>query len=161
MFSFRFQETSVDDQQVIDGECTRVLQDRVTVLEQDHKILRDEVSFKTAQIAEKDDFDENVRNEVYFIMDGLPAAPAGLDGRAWQDFARDAVQAKVRLLLGRETKILHVINASRNRRDGKTSYIVRLESVEDSRSIRDSFGRFFRAGAAPMPADLKGSFPCF
>lgn len=135
------------------GEVSRVLEDRVSVLEQDHRHLRQEFRMKTAQAAELADFDENARNECYFVISGLPQVPSDLVGRAWQDYAKGLVQSKIRLILGRESRIIVV---SGLRRDENPVYLVKLESAQDSKQIRDKYGSYFKAGASPVPPDLKG-----
>ena len=135
------------------GESSRVLEDRVSVLEQDHRSFRQEFRLKMARDSELADFEENVRNECYFVISGLPQVPTDLVGRAWQDHARGLVQDKVKLILGRESKIIVV---SGLRRDEKPVYLVKLESTADSKRIRDKFGSYFKAGASPLPPDLKG-----
>ena len=63
------------------------------------------------------------------------------------------VQEKIRLILGRESRIVVV---SGLRRDENPVYLVKLESTSDSKSIRLKFGSYFKAGAPPVPTDLKG-----
>ena len=135
------------------SEATRVLEDRVVTLEQDHRHLRSQFQMKTAIDSELADFEENVRNECYFVISGLPQVPPELTGRDWQDHAKGLVQAKIKLILGRESKIIVV---SGLRRDEKPVYLVKLESTEDSKRIRDKFGSSFKAGATPLPPGLKG-----
>ena len=135
------------------GEVSRVLEDRVSVLEQDNRHLRGEFQLKMARDSELQDFEENVRNECYFVISGLEPVPSDLVGRAWQDHAKGLVQDKIRIILGRESKIIVV---SGLRRDEKPVYLVKLESVSDSKLIRDKFGSHFKAGASPLPPALKG-----
>ena len=135
------------------SEVSRVLEDRVSVLEQDQSLLRHEFQLKSARDSELADFEENVRNECYFVISGLPQVPTDLVGRAWQDHAKGLVQDKIKLILGRESKIVVV---SGLRRDENPVYLVKLESVDDSKRIRDKFGSAFKAGAAPLPPGLKG-----
>ena len=42
------------------------------------------------------------------------------------------------------------------RRDANPIYLVKLESIADSKTIRDKFGSSFKAGAEPLPPGLKG-----
>ena len=130
------------------GEAARVLEDRVSILEQDNRCLRQEFRLKIAQDSELADFEENVRNECYFVISGLAAVPTGLVGRAWQDHAKGLVQDKIKLILGRDSKIIVV---SGLRRDENPVYLVKLESTDDSKRIRDRFGSYFKAGASPLP----------
>ena len=134
-------------------ETSRVLEDRVVILEQGQRHLRQELQMKTAIDAELADYEENVRNECFFVLSGLEPVPSDLVGRDWQNFAKDLVQSKIKLILGRESKIVVV---SGLRRDAKPIYLVKLESVDDSKRIRDKFGSSFKAGATPLPDNLKG-----
>ena len=134
-------------------ESTRALEDRVVVLEHDQRHLRRELEMKSAIDSELADFEENARNECYFVISGLPPVPSEFVGREWQNHAKDQVQAKIRLILGRESKIVVV---SGLRRDDKPIYLVKLESADDSKRIRDRFGSSFKAGATPLPPELKG-----
>ena len=135
------------------GESSRVLEDRVVVLEQGQQHLRQELQMKTAIDSELADFEENVRNENYFVIAGLPPVPSDLFGREWQNKAKDLVQAKIKIILGRESKIIVV---SGLRRDENPIYLVKLESTDDCKRLRDKFGSSFKAGAQPLPDDLKG-----
>ena len=108
---------------------------------------------KTAIDSELADFEENVRNECYFVISGLPPVPADLFGRDWQNYAKDLVQSKIKILLGRESKIIVV---SGLRRDEKPIYLVKLESATDLKRIRDRFGSSFKAGGDPLPPGLTG-----
>ena len=135
------------------GELSRVLEDRVSVLEQDSRHYRQEFQLKTARDSELADFEENLRNECYFVISGLPQVPSGLVGRAWQEHAKGLVQDKIKLILGRESRIVVV---SGLRRDENPVYLVKLESVDNSKRIRDKFGSYFKAGAPAVPPELKG-----
>ena len=119
------------------SESTRALEDRVVVLEHDQRHLRQKLQLKTAVDAELADFEENVRNECYFVIAGLPPVPAELIGREWQNHAKDLVQSKIKLILGRESRIIVV---SGLRRDANPIYLVKLESADDSKRIRDRCG---------------------
>ena len=134
-------------------ESSRALEDRVVVLEHGQRHLRRELAMKTAVDSELADFEENVRNECYFVISGLPPIPSDLFGRAWQNYAKDLVQSKIKLLLGRESRIVVV---SGLRRDEKPIYLVKLESTDDSKRIRDRFGSSFKAGGETLPPGLSG-----
>ena len=77
-------------------ETSRVLEDRVVVLEQGQHHLRRELQMKTAIDAELADFEENVRNECFFVISGLAQVPPELVGREWQNHAKDLIQSKIR-----------------------------------------------------------------
>ena len=108
---------------------------------------------KTAVDSELADFEENVRNECYFVIAGLPPLASDLFGRAWQTQAKAMVQSKIKLLLGRESPIVVV---SGLRRDKNPIYLVKLESADDSKRIRDRFGSSFKANGTPLPPGLSG-----
>ena len=128
------------------SESTRLLEDRVMVLEQDHRRLDGVVEAKSAADAELFDFRENERFEDYFIIAGLPRLSPDLVGKVWQDQAVLDVQAALRLLMGREYNIIVVHNSTRRVPDAEVTYTVRLSSVEDSRAIRTKFGSYFIGG---------------
>ena len=72
------------------SESSRVLEDRVMVLEQDHRRLNGQFEFKTAVDAELSDFQENIRNESFLMVQGLPRLPK-LEPKEWQAQAKLAV----------------------------------------------------------------------
>ena len=73
------------------SESTRVLEDRMVSLEQDHRRLNRVVEGKTAADAELADFHANVRMEDFFVVSGLPLISDDLVGKAWQDTDREIV----------------------------------------------------------------------
>ena len=135
-------------------EATRVLEDRMMALEQDHRRLGSVVESKTAADAELFDFRENERTEDYFVIAGLPRIPDELFGKAWQDQAVRDVQGALRLLMGRDFNIIVVHNSTRRVPNAEVTYTVRLSSIEDSRAIRLKFGSFF-VGGDRRPKNLK------
>ena len=66
-------------------EATRVLEDRVTSLEQDHRRLNKVVETKSAFDAQIDDFCENERHEDCFVIAGLERIPSEFVVKAWQE----------------------------------------------------------------------------
>ena len=66
------------------SESTRVLEDRMMAIEQDHRRLSRVVENKIAIDAEAADFRENERFEDYFVVSGLPRIDSDLIGKAWQ-----------------------------------------------------------------------------
>ena len=137
-------------------EATRLLEDRVTSLEQDHRRLNSAVETKTATDAELDDFRENERFEGYFVIAGLERIPSELVGKAWQDRAVSDVQEALKLLMGREYKIVVVHNSTRRVPGAEVTYTVKLASVDDSKSIRVKFGSYFLGGKGDQrPPNLK------
>ena len=137
-------------------EATRVLEDRVTSLEQDHRRLNTVVEFKAAQDAEINDCRENERMEDYFVIAGLDRIPADLVGKAWQERAVKDVQEALKTLMGREYEIVVVHNSTRRVPDAEVTYTVKLASVDACKSIRTKFGSYFLGGKGDQrPPALK------
>jgi hypothetical protein len=91
-------------------EAIRALEDRMMANEQDHKRLSSSFEAKTAVDAELADFQENVRNEVFFVVSGLPRIPQDLRGRDWQARAVSDVKKLISDLLNKELPIVVVQN---------------------------------------------------
>ena len=106
-------------------------------LEQDHQRLNRTVELKTAIYAERDDFQENIRNENYFMVSGLPQI-SGLRGKDWMDRAIRDVKEVIRKLLGRELPVLVVHNASGRGRDAVVRYSVCMANAADSSFAHNS-----------------------
>ena len=127
-------------------ETTRVLEDRVMVLEQDHRRLNTVVERRTAIEAELADFHANEKFEDSFVISGLPAISSDLFGKAWQDQAVKNVQAVLLILMGREYKIVFVQNSTSRAPGFEVKYTVKMAEVADSSAIRKKFGSFFLGG---------------
>ena len=136
------------------SESTRVLEDRVMALEQDHRRLNKVVEKKTAADAELSDFHANERTEDSFVICGLAYIP-DLVGKAWQDKAVQDVQDVLKVLMGREFNIIFVKNATSRVKDAEITYNVRLSSIPESSQIRKKFGSFYLGGKDARPDDLK------
>ena len=121
--------------QVITKTCesTRVLEDRVMALEQDHRRLNHVVEVKTAADAELADFQKNEKFEDSFLICGLPRIPSEIIGKAWQDQAVRDVQAVLLLLMGREFTIVFVTNATSRVPNSEVKYNVKLNNIKDSK----------------------------
>ena len=137
------------------SEATRVLEDRVMVLEQDHRRLNRVVDGKIAIDAELADFHANERNEDCFVISGLPKIPDEVTGKPWQDQALRDVQAVLLLLMGKEMSIVFIKNSTSRGKDAEVTYTVKMSSVEESRSVRKKFGSFFLGGVNKRPDSLK------
>jgi hypothetical protein len=137
------------------GETGRVLEDRVMVLEQDHRRLNKFVENKAAADAELFDLRENERFEDSFVISGLQALASSLTGKEWQNHAISSVQAVIRELMGREMEIIVVQNVTSRQQGAEVTYNVRMASVEDSKSIRRKFGSYFQRGNDSRPPSLK------
>ena len=136
-------------------ESARVLEDRVMSLEQDHRRLNKAVENKTAIDSELDDYQENLRNEAWFVIKGLAILPEGLGSKEWQDRAVQDVQGVVTIVLGEEKKIIVVVNKTARRKDAKSRYHVQFASLEDSKALRNKFGSFFLGGGDKRPPSIK------
>jgi hypothetical protein len=139
----------------INLESTRVLQDRMMVLEQDHRRLNKVVENKSAVDAELADFRENERFEDFFVISGLPQIPSSMTGKDWQARAIQDVQVVVRQLINRDADIIVVQNATARKPDSEVTYNVKLSSVDESRSIRRKFGSYFLGNKDSRPDALK------
>ena len=144
----------LSEKSVVGSEATRVLEDRVMALEQDHRRLNKTVEHSAAVTAEREDFQENVRNEVFFMISGLTPIQ-GLKGKDWMTRAIADVQAIIRILLDKELKIVVVHNATSRAPNSEVRYSVKMESAASSQEIRSKFGSFFVGGQDRRPDSLR------
>ena len=147
-------ESSPEEVLVQSCESTRVLEDRMMVLEQDHRRLNKVVERKTAADAELDDFHANERMEDSFVIHGLPAISSDLIGKAWQTQALIDVKKVLSLLFDREFNIVVVQNATSRVPGAEVKYNVKMADVNDSKLIRKKFGSFFAGGKDGRPDAL-------
>ena len=89
----------------------------------------------------------NRSEEDWLTISGLKRLTS--TGRSWQTDVRKQVSAALRLVaktfqLQIRFEVLHVYNPIRQRLTGPTLYHVRLNSVEASKALRDSWSGFFR-----------------
>jgi len=136
------------------SEAIRVLEDRMMATEQDHRRLNSCFEAKVAVDAELADFQENVRNEVFFVVTGLPRIPSDIQGKEWQFRAVSDVKALIAKLLGKELPVVVVQNITGRGHDAPTSYHVRMEFAAHSQEIRSKFGSFFIGGTDRRPPHL-------
>ena len=137
------------------SESSRVLEDRVMVLEQDHRRLNRKFEMKIAIDAELSDFQENLRNESFLMIQGLPRLPK-LEPKEWQVQAKAAVQDVLKRVMGKEYPVVFVQNSTGRGKEARTTYRVKMPSAEISKEIRDKFGDFFNGGKGDTrPPDLK------
>jgi hypothetical protein len=122
--------------------------------EQDHRRLNSSFESKVAIDAELADFQENVRNEVFFVISGLPRIPPEVHGKEWQRRAIADVQKVIKTLLDRELPIIVVQNVTGRNPDSPARYHVRMEFAAHSQEIRSKFGSFFVGGADRRPSEL-------
>ena len=147
--------TPAEELVVKGSESTRVLEDRVMVLEQDHRRLNRVFEDKTAHDAEMADFHSNERSEDFFVISGLPRISDDLVGKAWQDEAVREVSGVIVKLMGRAMPIVYIKNSTPRYPKAEVTYSVQMTSVSDSRAIRKKFGSFFLTGTNKCPKDLK------
>ena len=135
-------------------ESSRVLEDRMMAIEQDHRRLNRVFEDKIAIDAELAEFQENIRYEAHFVIAGLSRIPK-CDTRQWQEKAKRDVSGVVSLVIGRDVKILFVRNITSKNKDAVIRYEVQTESVAVSKEIRDKFSAFFANGKDIRPTSLK------
>lgn len=136
-------------------ESNRLIGDRVVALEQGLIRLSSSFDMKAAIDAELHDFRANERLEDSFVVTGLRPIPSGLTGKSWQDKAKSDISALIKKLLDRESPIIVVHNVTGRAPGSEVTYNVKLESVQDSRSLRAKFGSFFAGGQDRRPSAFK------
>ena len=147
--------TSSCDERIPESiEATRVLEDRVMVLEQDHRRLNSVVELKTASDAELHDYHENIRNESFISITNC-ARISGQSTKEWQDRARKEVSPILKELMGREIPIDYISNATGPGRDAQVRYNVRLMSPDISKEVRTKFSSFYPKGRDERPPFFK------
>ena len=151
-----FSNSHLDDTQKISGlvETSRGLEDRVSIIEQDHARLSRSFELQSAITAEFMDYQENVRNEDFIMVQGLARLPK-VDQKEWQRRAREAVD-QVLVLMGFQYQTRYVQNLTARGSGSRTLYKARLESVAISREVRDKFSGYFAGGNDSRPASLSG-----
>ena len=146
-------ELDIDSKSSNATESSRVLEDRVMVLEQDHRRLNQKFEHKFAVDAELSDFQENIRLEPFFMVRGLGRLPK-MEPKEWQERAKTDIKAVLSLFMNKDCPILYVVNSTGRGKDSITQYKVRAATTELSKEIRDRFGDFF-VGGDKRPPSLK------
>ena len=144
-------ELDIDSKSSIATESSRVLEDRVMVLEQDHRRLNQKFEHKFAVDAELSDFQENIRLEPFFMVRGLGRLPK-MEPKEWQERAKTDIKAVLSLFMNKDCPILYVVNSTGRGKDSITQYKVRAATTELSKEIRDRFGDFFVGGDKRPPS---------
>lgn len=148
--------SSLDAKASASTESTRRLEDRMMAIEQDHRRLNRSFEYKTAVDAEAADFQENIRLEDSFVIQGLPRFNGkDLSPKEWQVRARRDVSNVIKKLLGKELPIVFVSNATGRGSDAIVRYVVRMKTVAASEEIRNKFGFFFQGGVNSRPPHFK------
>ena len=130
-----------------------MLQDRVHILELDHKRLCEKIDYREAVDAELQDFEENLRNESFFMIRGLTRLPK-LDPKEWQVRAIADV-AKALTLMGMSYPIKFIQNATGRGKNSVVHYRVKVETAAASKAIRDKFSTYFHDGTDSRPEGLR------
>ena len=140
----------------LNSESSRVLEDRMMALEQDHQRLSKGVESKTAVDSEKFDYQENIRFEDWFVISGLRRLPEGMSPRDWQVQAKADVAGILKTLMSRDIPIVVVKNNTGKGKEAQTTYNVQCSKLEDCKEVRTRFGSFFIGGTSKRPEALKG-----
>jgi hypothetical protein len=138
------------------SEATRLLEDRMMVVEQRQQLFSKSLEMKTAIDAELACFQENVRNEVFFLVSGMRRIPGGLRGKQWQDQAKKDVGELIRALLNRDLPIVVVQNVTGRGPEAEVRYHVKMEFAAHSQEIRAKFGSFFAGKVDRRPPEFSG-----
>ena len=133
-------------------EVTRSLEDRVHVIEQDQAALRQSSEIQTAISSELFDYEANIRNEAFFMLQGLPRL-GKLDQKEWQSQALADVN-KVLAEMGFDFTAKYVQNSTGRGKDSRTLYRVRLDSADQSRKVREKFSSYFTGGKDSRPSSM-------
>ena len=147
-------EASTDEIVVQTTESTRVLEDRVVALEQDHRRLNRVVEDQIAIDSELADYRSNERFEDCFMIYGLAKISDDFVGKAWQDHAVRDVQEVMVILMGSEIPIVFIKNATTRQKDAEVAYCVQVAQVSVCSSIRKKFGSFFLGSVDRRPEGL-------
>ena len=135
-------------------EESRSISARVTVIEQDHARLSKSFELQSAITAEAMDWQINLKNEDFIMVQGLQRLPK-LDQKEWQVRARAAVD-QVISDMGFPHKVLYVQNLTGRGAGSKTLYKAKMENTAVSRQIRDKFSSYFAGGQDSRPQSLAG-----
>ena len=147
--------SSLDDVAVKSIESTRVLEDRVMALEQDHRRLNRVVEDRIAVESEIADYRSNERFEDCFLIYGLTKISDDIVGKPWQEQAVRDVQEVLLILMGSELPILFIQNSTTRQKDTEIVYTVRMVNLSDSKAIRLKFGTFWLGGQDRRPEALR------
>ena len=136
-----------------ESKCLAV-EDRMLVIERDHSRLNRKFELQYAANSESIDLQENIRNEVFLMIQGLARLPK-LDTKAWQERALSDCN-KVISSLGFDPVAKYVQNMTGRSNDARVLYRVRVSTPEVSRAIRDKFASYFAGGKDSRPESLAG-----
>ena len=137
------------------SESTRLLEDRMVAIEQDHRRLSREFESKSIVDSELSCFQENLRYEDHFVIQGLGRLP-DLSGKEWQIRAIQDVKIALGLFLDQEFPVVYVQNVTGKGKDSIVTYQVRMSCVDHAKEVRGKFSGFFAGGTNTLPPALKG-----
>jgi hypothetical protein len=150
------EDSDCDERNLRSQESSRLLEDRMMALEQDHRRLNRSVEYRAAVDAELHDFHKNVGNEDFLILSGIfSLPPSGLSGPEWQKRAIDIVQSYLQILIGHPADVKYVQNLTGRSKDSIARFQVKLASATESKEIRSKFGYFFSGGNDSRPPLFK------
>ena len=132
---FTHLESSLDDVAIKSCESTRLLEDRMVAIEQDHRRLNRVVEDKIAIDSEYSDFLKNEKFEDSFLITGTSRIPSEIVGKAWQERAVRDVQAVLLILMGKEYSIIFVQNATSKIPNSEVKYHVKMSDVRRPRLL--------------------------
>ena len=145
---------SVDVREATVSEASRLIEDRMMALEQDHRRLSGVVELKTAVDSEADDFLANERMLNTIVVSGLTPIQGRLSGKEWQERAQRNVLDVLKTLMNKDYRLRVVRNSTGMAPSAPTTYTVEFYNVEDPAEIRSKFGTFFAGGADRRPPAL-------
>ena len=143
-------------------ESVRSHDDRLAYIEHDHSRLHHRVDRRVAIESEFSDWVTNRSEEDWLTIRNLPRLSSELNRQEWQVEVKKQVRDALKLGLNAlkvhvDFKVLVVTNPFRHRNTGPTLYNVKLNSVDASQTIRDSFSGFYRrANPVKRPSSLRG-----
>ena len=147
--------STIEEASLKGREATRSLEDRMMVLEQDHRRIVKDHEFKTASDAELHDWRQNERWEDFFVIKGLALLPStGLSSKEWQARAIRDVQGVLTIVMGKEIPIVYVMNATNKQRDTEATYHVQMADASIASAIRKRFSGYFTGGKSLRPPSL-------
>ena len=142
-------------------ETVRRHDDRLAYLESSHGQLISRASLKAAIDSEFDDWVVNRSEEDWLTIQGLKRLPSDLDMGQWQSAAKKQVIEFLRHVLKVNKVnmpfIVHYVQNPIRHRAGQTVYNVQLDSVGESKRIRELYSGFFRHNRpVQCPSAFKG-----
>ena len=133
------------------SESTRLLEDRVMALEQDHHRLNSLMELKTA---EAQDLAANDRMLDSIVISGLKPIQGRLGGKEWQERAQEDVRKVLKSITGKDYVLRVVRNSTGMAPNSPVTYAVAFTNTTDPAKVRTEFGTFFALGKDSRPPEL-------